>query len=332
MNAYHPDQQEKFKTSSKATKVAVKKGRKKKPKKWRKPEGMPKRPLSAYNIFFAEERQKLLEMRQKGSGIGFANLARTVAAKWKGLSKTEKEPFAQSAAKEQDKYKSAVEEWQNLGLDPRKKKQSVKKSTTKKKATKMDIEDSPIRMSRIRSAHSKSPSSSMQLDFCATTVTGTSTAQSLQAATEIAESTFGLFNEIGEEVALDELDDKPSSDFLNPIPIEDFFSFDDIEGSFFDEKERVDDVRDQKQFNQGQYGQQDPMAQPSNMGDIDLKPLPLMPTNLELVNQQKFGDIHEQKVTNDLGMSPTKVFHNFVHRFDNNAPRFHRNSFVARSG
>lgn len=113
----------------------TKKGRKKKPKKWRKPAGMPKRPLSAYNIFFAQERQKLLEEQKEaeppvvaqgqGSGIGFANLARTVAAKWKVLTDEAKEPFVKKAGKEQEKYKAAVEEWQRRGLDPRRGKKTV---------------------------------------------------------------------------------------------------------------------------------------------------------------------------------------------------------------
>ena len=107
-------------------------GRKKKARKWRKPEGMPKRPLSAYNLFFAQERQNLLDSMKTNtftSGaekskkkIGFANLARSVASKWKTLSDAEKEPFTNRAAKEQERYKMEVKHWQSLGLDPRIKK------------------------------------------------------------------------------------------------------------------------------------------------------------------------------------------------------------------
>jgi len=54
---------------------------------WRKPPDKPKRPLSAYNLFFADVRRKLLEQRRGNGapshGLGFSNLARTVAKQWR---------------------------------------------------------------------------------------------------------------------------------------------------------------------------------------------------------------------------------------------------------
>lgn len=60
---------------------------------WRKPPDKPKRPLSAYNLFFADVRRKLLEQRRGNGapthGIGFSNLAKTVAKQWKVRTRTD---------------------------------------------------------------------------------------------------------------------------------------------------------------------------------------------------------------------------------------------------
>lgn len=50
----------------------------------------------------------------KSSGIGFANLARIVASKWKDLEPALKEPFETIANKEKERYKEEMVEWRAL--------------------------------------------------------------------------------------------------------------------------------------------------------------------------------------------------------------------------
>ena len=75
----------------------------------------PKRSLSAYNLFFKHERQKLLDERsavaaaaaagkngtsKPTAGVGFAELAQTIGAKWKKISAEDKAHFEGLAAKD----------------------------------------------------------------------------------------------------------------------------------------------------------------------------------------------------------------------------------------
>lgn len=114
-----------------------------KPKKrrtWKKPKDKPKRPLSAYNLFFQHEREKLItksgddEDAAAGKGysldtgskgkqtqkrrhrkthgkIGFADLARTISCKWKEIDAETKERFEREADKEKQRYKIALSKW-----------------------------------------------------------------------------------------------------------------------------------------------------------------------------------------------------------------------------
>jgi len=116
-------------------KPLVKRKRRSPEKPWKKPADMPKRPLSAYNLFFRDERERLLnagsggdkkpaagsadsakmikggKRSKKTSGIGFANLAKTIAAKWKELDSEVKAPYEKVAAQEKKVYDEAVAEW-----------------------------------------------------------------------------------------------------------------------------------------------------------------------------------------------------------------------------
>lgn len=90
---------------------------------WRKPKNKPKRPLSAYNFFFADVRQTLLRERVRArseggadpagdGGLGFGALARTVAARWKALSLPLKAPYVDQAQRETAAYKIALAQWE----------------------------------------------------------------------------------------------------------------------------------------------------------------------------------------------------------------------------
>ncbi|KAL7562646.1 hypothetical protein ACA910_015387 [Epithemia clementina (nom. ined.)] len=81
----------------------------------------PKRPLSAYNLFFQDERQKLLATRpvrpegvplRRGHGkMGFAEMAKTIAAKWKVIDAATKAKFDELALEEKARYRHRVAEW-----------------------------------------------------------------------------------------------------------------------------------------------------------------------------------------------------------------------------
>jgi hypothetical protein len=103
-----------------------------KKRSWKKPKGKPKRPLSAYNLFFQSERNNLLatlptvncvngyainehkkiSKRRKAHGkIGFAELAQEVAKKWKSLDESEKAIYEALAFIEKERYREILENW-----------------------------------------------------------------------------------------------------------------------------------------------------------------------------------------------------------------------------
>jgi HMG (high mobility group) box len=103
-----------------------------KKRSWKKPKDKPKRPLSAYNLFFQSERKKLIAMlpdvanieeygltererkakhRKMHGKIGFAELARNIANKWNNMDDTEKAAFEACARTEKEKYQEEIDKW-----------------------------------------------------------------------------------------------------------------------------------------------------------------------------------------------------------------------------
>lgn len=111
-----------------------------KKRSWKKPKDKPKRPLSAYNLFFQSERNKIISAPSPGNNsevsektpsdqalkpgarkrrrhrkshgkIGFADLAKTIAEKWKKLDSQSKAVFEVKADAEKVRYKRELGIW-----------------------------------------------------------------------------------------------------------------------------------------------------------------------------------------------------------------------------
>jgi HMG (high mobility group) box len=90
---------------------------------------MPKRPLSAYNLFFKSQRQELLgndatqfpindqakrKHRKTHGKIGFEEMAKSVGQKWKNLDEASRSIFEREAAIEKEKYNEAMGEYSKM--------------------------------------------------------------------------------------------------------------------------------------------------------------------------------------------------------------------------
>lgn len=78
-------------------------------KRKKKPNGMPKRALSAYNCYFQEERARLME--ESGQKFGFEELGKLVGKKWRSLPESEKKRFYDLATADSQRYHREMEEW-----------------------------------------------------------------------------------------------------------------------------------------------------------------------------------------------------------------------------
>jgi len=112
--------------SSSAPEDGNKKQTRRKKKRWTRPSDKPKRPLSAYNMFFAHERIQLLgdampsaaqeAMKKKihcatHRKISFAEMARTIGARWRALGANDKAVYEARARTLKARYLVDVKEW-----------------------------------------------------------------------------------------------------------------------------------------------------------------------------------------------------------------------------
>uniref|UniRef100_A0A6U2WQT8 HMG box domain-containing protein n=1 Tax=Entomoneis paludosa TaxID=265537 RepID=A0A6U2WQT8_9STRA len=100
----------------------------------------PKRPLSAYNFFFQDERRLILESRpvraegkpRRSHGkMGFATMARTIADRWNKLEADDKKVYEIRARKEKLRYKKELAAWKKRQNKIRRSSKTEKKSVAK---------------------------------------------------------------------------------------------------------------------------------------------------------------------------------------------------------
>lgn len=86
------------------------------------PAAGPKRPCSAYALFFRDERRRLIGAEDIGKDgkrkphrvIGFAALARTIANKWKMLDEYERQPYEVRSEIDRERYQREKREYKQL--------------------------------------------------------------------------------------------------------------------------------------------------------------------------------------------------------------------------
>ena len=96
-------------TAKKPAPVKAKaKAEKGKRKRRHKPKDFPKRPLSAYNIFFKETREVIIKEAKEGDNVDFQTMAKEIATRWKALEPKERERVDRLASADMERYREAV--------------------------------------------------------------------------------------------------------------------------------------------------------------------------------------------------------------------------------
>jgi len=83
-----------------------------KKKRRHKPKDFPKRPLSAYNIFFKETREAILAENEGKSEIAFQTMAKEIASRWKNLNPEDKQRVSSLAEKDMKRYREEVKTYE----------------------------------------------------------------------------------------------------------------------------------------------------------------------------------------------------------------------------
>jgi hypothetical protein len=83
-------------------------------KRRKKPKDMPRRPLSGYNLFFKDERARILAEKDERARngfdqkVGFERLAQLIGQRWKVLSDNDKTPFKARADEDTQRYRREI--------------------------------------------------------------------------------------------------------------------------------------------------------------------------------------------------------------------------------
>lgn len=94
----------------------------------KKPPGLPKRPLSAYNVFFQQERLKIQEEEKGQAKLGFNDFGKVIGSRWKELSDEERQKYNARAKEDTVRYHNEMDAIKDL--NKRKKEEPEKEGNT----------------------------------------------------------------------------------------------------------------------------------------------------------------------------------------------------------